>query len=285
MHPTAYIIQATLISLWWIGLSVSPTLFAAFQFTGIGPVAFKAFLLPDVVMIAGLSVVRAYRESRALEYVILGGFGYASLYCLNASWLTGSGFLPTTVMTLGLAYNLFLVYGNYSFRTSTTTNRGVNGVKTLVQTVCVWFITLGLFPYLIVTAFGTSPTFISGPSFWLAVGMFLLCSVLGLASAFVMVRDGDGTPLPLDQTSRLVIAGSYRYVRNPMAVAGVGQGIAVSLALTSWPVLLYALLGGVLWHCVVRPLEEEDLTRRFGDDYLAYRSRVRCWVPYFGISG
>lgn len=52
--------------------------------------------------------------------------------------------------------------------------------------------------------------------------ILVLCSVLGLYSALVMVRVGKGTPLPLDQTQELVIKGPYRFVRNPMAVAGIG---------------------------------------------------------------
>ena len=40
-----------------------------------------------------------------------------------------------------------------------------------------------------------------------------------------MVRDGDGTPFPLDHTSKLVMSGHDRYVRNPMAIAGIGQCI------------------------------------------------------------
>ena len=78
---------------------------------------------------------------------------------------------------------------------------------------------------------------------------------------------------------RLVIAGPYRRVRNPMAVAGVAQGVAVGLLGTSWLVIVYALAGGVLWHLLVRPLEEQDLASRFGADYQRYRSTVRCWVP------
>ena len=59
-----------------------------------------------------------------------------------------------------------------------------------------------------------------------------------------MVRDGEGTPLPLDQTNRLVVSGPYYYVRNPMAIAGIGQGLSVALIFQSLPVGIYSLLGG-----------------------------------------
>lgn len=112
-------------------------------------------------------------------------------------------------------------------------------------------------------------------------GVLLLvaASALGLACAVTMARIGRGTPLPGAMAHRLVIAGPYRRVRNPMAVAGVAQGVAVGLIGTSWLVIVYALAGGVLWHLLVRPLEEQDLASRFGADYQRYRSTVRCWVP------
>ena len=278
MKSTAYLLQAALIALWQAGLYLSTEFYAAFQLPGTTDAAYQAFLLPDAVILLGLSVWRAYVDRRELGFVILGGFAYATLYCVNGTVLTGEGWLATTIMSLGLAFNLFLLFGDRSFRTATSADWRVNGLKTLVQIVCVWTITLVAFPALLMRAFG--PVVPAGPG-WVAAGvvLFLFASTLGLASAWVMVRDGQGTPLPLDQTQRLVIAGPYRYVRNPMAVAGLGQGLAVALAFASWPVAAYTLLGGLLWQTVVRPLEERDLHERFGAAYVTYRDRIRCWWP------
>ncbi len=64
-----------------------------------------------------------------------------------------------------------------------------------------------------------------------------------------------------------------------MAIAGIGQGIAVAMLFQSLPLLVYALLGAVVWQLVVRPIEERDMVRRFGEPYEIYRKRVRCWIP------
>ena len=106
MKETSYLLQAALVSVWWIGLASSTTLFAAFQFDEISPNAFWAFAAPDIIVIAGHSTVRAYHKNAALEYVKLGAFGYASLCCCNATALTASGHLPTGLMLTGLLYNL-----------------------------------------------------------------------------------------------------------------------------------------------------------------------------------
>lgn len=281
MKETAYLLQAALICIWWVGLATNRAFFARFQYDEIPPVAFWAFVAPDVILIAALSAVRAYRKLCMLDYVILGAFGYVALYCLNATFLTGSGYLPTAVMLLGLGYNFFLCFNQSLFRNSST-SFAYNIVKTLIQIVCVWTLSLVAVPFILLDAFETLAILSFGLSFYLASIGFACCSVLGLASAYMMVRDGGGTPLPLDQTNRLVVTGPYRYVRNPMAVAGIGQGLALALIFQSASILIYALLGALVWHLVVRPVEEGDMVRRFGDSYLEYRKHVSCWIPSFG---
>ena len=280
MKETGYWFQAGLVVAWWVSLAASESVFAAFQFPGIGPLAFWAFLIPDLVLIAGGSMLRAYVRSALLEYVVLGAFGYASLYCLNASLLTGGGVLPTVLMLLGLAFNLFLVFQDSLFRNSTA-SRPLNLAKTLIQVLCMWSVALVAIPYVLLTSFEST----RGPQWdapmFIGATLFVLCGALGLRSAWIMVRDGLGTPLPLDQANRLVITGPYRFVRNPMAIAGIGQGVAVAIMFESWPILIYALLGAVVWHTVVRPVEERDLLDRFGAEYEAYRNRLLCWWPRF----
>jgi protein-S-isoprenylcysteine O-methyltransferase Ste14 len=273
-------LQAALISVWWVGLASNQFFFAAFQFDEIPPTAFWAFFAPDVILIAALSTVRAYHENASIEFVILGAFGYASLYCANATVLTASGYLPTGLMLVGLAYNAFLCFNDLLFRASST-SMAWNVVKTLVQIVCIWILALGVIPYVILDAFDAMV--LPNLGIWLFVGALLFCcfSLLGLTSAFFMVRDGAGTPLPLDQTNYLVVSGPYHYVRNPMAIAGIGQGLAISIVFQSVPILIYSVLGALIWHLVVRPSEERDLAQRFGEPYEVYRRQVSCWIPTF----
>lgn len=278
MKETAYLLQAALISVWWVGLASSPTFFAAFQFDEISTTAFWAFFGPDIILIAGLSTVRAYHENITIEYVVLGAFGYAALYCCNASVLTASGYLPTGLMFAGLLYNLFLCFNQSLFRSSSTSLTW-NVLKTLVQIVCIWIIALVVIPYVILDAFDVAFLPELGIPAWIGIFLFICCSLLGLTSSYFMVRDGGGTPLPLDQTNHLVISGPYHYVRNPMAIAGIGQGVAIAIVFQSLPILIYAVLGASVWHLVVRPIEEHNMIERFGDSYLDYRKSVSCWLP------
>ena len=90
---------------------------------------------------------------------------------------------------------------------------------------------------------------------------------------------GRGTPLPTASAPRLVVRGPYRWVRNPMALGGILQGVAIGLCAASFTVIAYSLCGAVLWHLLVRPEEEADLRERFGEDYERYQQQVALWIP------
>ncbi|MEM9615672.1 MAG: isoprenylcysteine carboxylmethyltransferase family protein [Actinomycetota bacterium] len=166
---------------------------------------------------------------------------------------------------------LFRVADEHGFRWNYT--------KTLLQTVVMWTTFLIVGPYLIhliERALGT-PTWAGWPP--VGVALFVVGGSLGLRSGYVMARIGKGTPLPLDTARDLVVAGPYRWVRNPMAVAGTIQSFATGLFLGSPAVLVATVFSAGLWHVGVRPAEERDLVDRFGRPYLDYRRSVRCWVP------
>lgn len=277
LKSTAYLIQATIILFWWLALLTESSFYRAFQFPGIGKVAFNSFLIPDFIIIVLLSLIRAYNNRKELEYIILGGFAFASLYCINATILSNGGYLATTLMSLGLFYNLFLVFQDKSFRESNSESSIINGLKTIIQIFCIWLITLVIIPGIILQSF-TEKTII-GDHLFLSSILFIAFSLIGLSSAFMFVTLGKGTPLPLDQTKKLVVSGPYKYIRNPMAVAGIGQGISISIYFESVYILAYSLFGAFLWHFVVRPIEEKNLSLRFGKEYAKYKKSVKCWIP------
>jgi protein-S-isoprenylcysteine O-methyltransferase Ste14 len=169
----------------------------------------------------------------------------------------------------------------YLFRQAVPAPVWRNVAKTLIQIVLFWGVLLWLFPLAIVRA--VSAYQLAGLAFppWPVAGWTLLAlaSAGGFWSGLTMARLGEGTPLPLDHAHRLVVRGPYAFIRNPMAFTGLTQGAAVALILGSTAVLIYVAVGGSFWNWVVRPFEERDLARRFGEPYERYRRAVRCWVP------
>ena len=116
---------------------------------------------------------------------------------------------------------------------------------------------------------------------------FLGLAALGVGTAFVMglsavqlfAVHGDGTPIPLDPTRRLVRTGLYAFVSNPMQLATAAAWLVLGVALGNPWVALAAgmavcfVLGMVRWH------HRQDLEVRFPIGWPEYRRHVPEWRP------
>jgi len=167
------------------------------------------------------------------------------------------------------------------FRRAKVAGVGWNVLKTCAHTALFWALFLFIFPWQIASFerwLELPALVVPGQEVWPWVG-FALMGALGISSGLTMAIVGRGTPLPLDFPNRLVIRGAYRFVRNPMAIAGLSQGALVGVYLGSWLVILYAVAGGIVWNVFARPPEEHHLEIEFGEEYLRYKQHVGCWIP------
>ncbi|HEX2204566.1 MAG TPA: isoprenylcysteine carboxylmethyltransferase family protein [Longimicrobium sp.] len=90
---------------------------------------------------------------------------------------------------------------------------------------------------------------------------------------------GRGTLAPWDPPARLVVAGVYRHVRNPM-ITDVGLVLlGETLALRSPALLAWTLFFSALNATYIPLVEEPGLERRFGEPYRVYRRHVPRWIP------
>jgi protein-S-isoprenylcysteine O-methyltransferase Ste14 len=90
---------------------------------------------------------------------------------------------------------------------------------------------------------------------------------------------GADTTLDVDKpASSLVQDGPFRYSRNPgyLSLAMIYAGIAI-LWNALWAILFLPLLVLVTQRELIER-EERYLERTFGEEYLAYKRRVRRWV-------
>lgn len=120
-----------------------------------------------------------------------------------------------------------------------------------------------------------------GWPFWAqAAGVVLIgAGVVPVVSVFVQFARAGGTPLPVAPTRRLVVSGFNRYVRNPVYVGSALIFAGQALVFGSLRLLAYTAIGWAGAAAFVRWYEEPALTRRFGAEYVAYRSAVRAWWP------
>lgn len=285
-----FAVQALAGAVWWIGVFSLPAVRAA-TLGDLPPVpvavadiplfvaasALVALGVRQVVWIAaGWTCVVAIGMAVYATVTGLAGWG-ALLMIAAAAGSLGAGL----VIVLGRAPLEWIAQGPFAFRTSRTQGSGRLAARTAAQTLVFWTLFLAVIPAGIAFIEDRWGLHVELPVAVRATGaaLLLLATALGVWSAMTMSSRGEGTPLPSDMARRLVVSGPYRIVRNPMAVAGIAQGVAVGLLMSSWLVVVYALCGSLAWNSAVRPIEEADLAERFGADYDDYRQRVRCWVP------
>lgn len=84
--------------------------------------------------------------------------------------------------------------------------------------------------------------------------------------------------VPIRPSTALVVAGPYRFTRNPMYLGLLFLYIGVACWFGHpWPLVLAPLLVWVITVPVIGR-EERYLTRAFGDAYRQYQARVRRWL-------
>ena len=110
-------------------------------------------------------------------------------------------------------------------------------------------------------------------------GMTLLVLGLGvIVWGLVTFFRAKTAIIPHYPASRVVSHGPYRFTRNPMYLGMTLAYLGLSLVLNrAWPLLLLPLVLWSLLAFVIRR-EERYLGHAFGDEYLAYKRRVRRWI-------
>ncbi len=95
---------------------------------------------------------------------------------------------------------------------------------------------------------------------------------------FREMRRAETNVDPYKPATAVVTEGPYRFTRNPMYVGFTLMYLGISaLANALVPILLLPAVFAVMRRGVIER-EERYLERKFGDEYLEYKGRVRRWI-------
>ena len=150
-------------------------------------------------------------------------------------------------------------------------------LKSLFFLILVPGLLIGYFPYLISTT--DVELFEAGVFATLAFPCWLIGGVSMLWCFWNFTVNGRGTPAPFDPPKELVAVGLYRFVRNPMYVAGILALFGWLLWSPSLPLIVAPFLFFAAAHVFVTFYEEPALKRKFGAAYEDYLNRVPRWIP------
>jgi len=119
------------------------------------------------------------------------------------------------------------------------------------------------------------------PSGWLPLAIGLPVIVIGIIlNGWSGTTMGNaGTNPHWNRPAKLLVThGPFRYSRNPQYISGniLYLGIAISFN-ALWPIVFLPAILLIMIEGVIKR-EERYLERRFGDEYLSYKARVRRWL-------
>ena len=121
-------------------------------------------------------------------------------------------------------------------------------------------------------------SFVHGAFRWIIGALFFLAGIALNVGGFITQKRAGTDPIPFNPSTRIVSHGLYRFTRNPMYIGFALWTLALTILVDSVWTLLAIPIGLVLIDRIVITREESYLERKFGEEYLNYKRRVRRWI-------
>jgi protein-S-isoprenylcysteine O-methyltransferase Ste14 len=108
--------------------------------------------------------------------------------------------------------------------------------------------------------------------------LLILSIIVALAGIRIFIIEGK----PKDQvedTSRLITNGLYKYIRHPMYLSLILAGFGVYFKDPGFPQWLFALINLIALIITAR-IEEKEMVIKFGNEYREYMKNTKMFIPY-----
>ena len=108
--------------------------------------------------------------------------------------------------------------------------------------------------------------------------LFLIVSLFFMVTSLRQFFISKNTLIPIKPASSLQTNGIYSITRNPMYVGLALVYLGISCFVGNWwNIILFPLLLLIVQEYIIKR-EEKYLVRRFGQEYVVYKTKVRRWL-------
>lgn len=115
---------------------------------------------------------------------------------------------------------------------------------------------------------------------WVGVGLGLL-TIPAAQWVFRSIGRNVSETVLTKERHELVTVGPYRWIRHPLYAVGILLFVSIGFMAANWFILGLAALSGILIRFLVIPIEERELSLKFGERYRQYMTATGRLFPRF----
>ena len=173
-------------------------------------------------------------------------------------------------------------YAEFIYRVATTENK----LKTIITPIGIifWFGLSVAFVFASLWLDKLLPVhlhFSLPANLFLSVPILVIGSVLGLWTIYTFIK-ARGSPVPLNPPKKLIITGLNSRMRNPMLLGWFLMLFGVGILLNSISLIfIFTPIFILLNILYIKTIEEKEMEKKFGEQYLKYKESVPMFIPRF----
>lgn len=84
---------------------------------------------------------------------------------------------------------------------------------------------------------------------------------------------------------KIIKRGAYKYIRHPIYLGGIIESISIPLIFNAYYTLVFVCLTCVPFLILRAYLEEREIIKIFGENYIEYKSTVPAFFPWRALRG
>jgi protein-S-isoprenylcysteine O-methyltransferase Ste14 len=125
------------------------------------------------------------------------------------------------------------------------------------------------------------PVWFDQPFVWnqLISWMLLILSLVFVIMGFLLLLVIGKPQGDIENTSKLVTVGLYRFIRHPLYASLLFLGTGIFLKDISIITAFLAIINAIALVAAAK-LEEREMIGKFGDEYHAYIQKTRMFIPF-----
>jgi len=109
--------------------------------------------------------------------------------------------------------------------------------------------------------------------------IFLFSSIIIALYGFYLLKNLDKPENKMENTTRLINSGLYKYIRHPLYLSLILLGFGALLKNIDYITVILTIINIFALICTAK-VEEKEMINQFGNEYNEYINKTKMFIPY-----